>query len=130
MQPAAPAAPTWDAYAQVSQWPALNEAPFTSRGHQPEQAVDIRVSPESRPTYIALVTDSVFSDGAVLAELAHAGEGRGYAMRKAAGSWAYFELDAHGGVLASGALPLCAGCHAQAPADGVFGLPRDIAPSH
>jgi hypothetical protein len=46
-------------------------------------------------------------------------------MRKAGGSWSFFELDAHGGVLASGPLSLCAGCHAQAPADYVFGLPRE-----
>jgi hypothetical protein len=47
-------------------------------------------------------------------------------MRKAGGSWAYFELDAQGGVVSSGALTLCAGCHAEAPADGVFGLPREL----
>jgi hypothetical protein len=103
----------------------MNAAPFTARGHQPEQQVDVRVSPESRATYSALVVDSAFSDGCVLAELSHAGDGRGYGMRKAGGSWSFFELDAHGGVLASGPLSLCAGCHAQAPADYVFGLPRE-----
>jgi hypothetical protein len=45
-------------------------------------------------------------------------------MRKEAGQWSYFQLDAQGGVLASGALSLCAGCHVQAPADRVFGPPR------
>jgi hypothetical protein len=124
-QPPPPPAPTWDAYADVQSWPAVNAAPFVSRGHQPEQQVDVRVSPESRATYSALVVDSVFSDGSVLAELSHSGDGRGYAMRKAGGSWSFFELDARGGVVASGPLSLCAGCHAQAPADSVFGLPRE-----
>jgi hypothetical protein len=104
----------------------MNAAAFSSQGHQPEQLVEIRVSPESRATYSALVTDSVFADGSILAELPHAGDGHGYGMRKAAGNWTFFELNAQGGVLASGALTLCAGCHARAPADGVFGLPREI----
>jgi hypothetical protein len=122
--PAIPA-PAWDAYTSVEQWPPVNPAPFASRGHQPEAQVDIRVNPESRALYGALVTDSVFPDGTVLAELSHSSGGRGYGMRKLGGSWSYFELDPRGGVLASGALTLCAGCHAQAPSDGVFGLPRD-----
>jgi hypothetical protein len=120
----------WEAYASVRDWPPMNAAAFTSRGHRPEQSVDIRVSPESRATYSALVSDSVFSDGSILVELSHTGEGHGYGMRKAAGNWTFYELNAQGGLLASGALPLCAGCHAQAPADSVFGLPREIAQPH
>jgi hypothetical protein len=108
----------------------VNRAPFTSRGHRPEQRVDVRVSPESRSTYGALVTDSLFPDGSVLAELSHAGDGRGYGMRKAGGRWSFYELDPSGGVTASGALALCAGCHAQAPADSVFGLPREPTEAH
>jgi len=121
-----PPAPAWDAYAAVRQWPSVNETPFVSHGHRPEQRVDVRVSPESRATYSALVADSIFPDGSVLAELSHAGGGRGYGMRKAGGSWSFFELDEAGGVIASGALALCVGCHAQAPADDVFGLPREL----
>ena len=84
----------------------------------------MRVNALARPAYTALVTDSVFPDGSVLAELAHGTSGQGYVMRKSAGTWSYFELDSRGALLASGALPLCSGCHAQAPADCVFGLPR------
>lgn len=87
----------------------------------------MRVSPECRPLYEALVSDSLFPDGSVLAELSHGAAGPGYGMRKIGGSWRFFELNAEGGVISSGALSLCAGCHAQAPADGVFGLPRDSA---
>jgi len=125
-----PPAPTWDTYAAVQAWPPMNEAPFVSRGHRPEQRVDVRVSPESRATYSALVADSVFADGSVLAELSHGGDGRGYGMRKVGGSWSFFELDANGGVTAAGPLALCAGCHAQALADSVFGLPRELTETH
>jgi len=120
---------TWDAYASALEWPALNPAPFIAHGHQPEQAVDVRVSADCRGTYRTLVTDTVFPDGCVLAQLATSADGPGYGMRKLNGSWTYFQLGARGGVLAAGALPSCAGCHAQAPADHVFGLPREIVDS-
>jgi len=120
----APPASTWEVYAQAKQWPTANAAPFISRGHQPEQPVDVRVSPEIRATYSDLVVDSTFPDGSVLTELSRAPGGRGYAMRKEGGNWQFFALDGNGGLLSSGALSLCAGCHAQAPSDGVFGLPR------
>jgi hypothetical protein len=113
----------WDAYAEVQLWPAASPAPFTSHGHQPEQSVVVRVNDAARPSYAGLVTDTVFPDGSVLVELSQ-GAGHSYAMRKASGAWSYFELDPKGCVLASGALPLCAGCHAQAPADHVFGPPH------
>jgi hypothetical protein len=113
----------WTNYAQVLHWPPANSAPFRSRGHLPEQEVDVRVNDVARSSYDARVTDTVFPEGAVLAELSHANTGHGYVMRKISGNWSYLELDAPGVVLASGALPLCAGCHAQAPADSVFGLP-------
>src|SRR4051812_7652283 len=110
-------------YAEVQHWPAANAAPFTSRGHQPEQSVEVRVNDAARTSYGALVTDTVFPEGSVLVELSQGG-GHSYAMRKTRGVWSYFELDAKGRLLASGALTLCAGCHAQAPADRIFGPPR------
>ena len=121
---ARPPRSTWQGYDELLRLPALTSAPFTSRGHQPEQPVDIRVNDAARASYATLVTDSVFPDGSLLAELSHTGSGNGYVMRKSAGAWSYFELDPQGAVLASGALPLCAGCHSQAPSDSVFGLPR------
>jgi hypothetical protein len=95
-----------------------------SRGHLPEQQVDVRVSDVARANYVALVSDTVFPDGSLLAQLSHSASGHGYVMRKSAGVWSYFELDPRGTVLASGVLTLCAGCHAQAHSDHVFGLPR------
>lgn len=104
--------------------PVVTSAPFASRGHLPEQSVEVRVNDVARQPYAALVTDTVFPDGSLLAELSPSASGNGYAMRKSAGVWSYFELDPRGHLLASGALALCIGCHAQAPADQVFGLPR------
>jgi peptidoglycan/xylan/chitin deacetylase (PgdA/CDA1 family) len=122
---AAPARlPIWDGYAEVLRWPAVNSAPFTTLGHLPEQAVDVRVNEAARPSYTALVTDTVFPEGAALSELSHEHTGHGYVMRKISGNWRYFELDAMGGVLTSGQQPWCVGCHAEAPGDHVFGLPH------
>lgn len=104
--------------------PIVTAAPFTTRGHLPEQSVDVRVNELAHPRYSSLVTDSVFPDGSVLAELSHNASGNGYVMRKSAGSWSYLELDPRGAVLASGVLPLCVGCHEQAPSDHAFGVPR------
>ena len=118
-----PVSSVWEGYGEVLRLPAISAA-FTTRGHQPEQQVDVRVNDLARAHYVSLVTDTVFPDGSLLAELSPTGSGNGYVMRKQAGVWSYLELDARGAVLASGALSLCLGCHAQAPADRVFGLPR------
>lgn len=116
----------WDVYLEALRWPVTNGEPFTSHGHQPEQLVDVRVNDAARPAYLSLVTDSAFPDGAVLVEVSRVltPNSRSFAMRKVGGQWSYFQLDAGGGLLESGNLSLCAGCHAQAPADHVFGLPR------
>ena len=87
--------------------------------------MDVRANDAARTSYAALVPDTVFPDGSVLLEQAHGAlGGPGYAMRKQSGQWSYLELSARGAVVASGALALCAGCHAQARSDGVFGLPH------
>jgi hypothetical protein len=119
-----PAHGAWEGYDELLRSPVVTSAPFASRGHLPEQPVDVRVNDVARPHFTALVTDTVFPDGSLLAELSHGATGHGYVMRKSAGHWSYFELDPRGGLLASGALALCVGCHDQAPADHVFGLPR------
>jgi hypothetical protein len=124
LSPMRPVPTTWDAYSEALDWPLANTEPFTSAGHLPEQRVDVRVNAAAAPSYRSLVTDTVFPEGAALAELPHGATGHGLAMRKISGKWSYFELDAQGRMLASGSLALCAACHAQAPADSVFGLPR------
>lgn len=119
-------AEAWDGYADVLRLPLVTPAPFTSRGHLPAQSVDVRANEAARAPYAALVSDTVFPDGSQLAELSNNASGSGYLMRKNAGVWSYFELDPRGTLLASGPLPLCAGCHAQAASDHVFGLPRAL----
>jgi len=114
----------WEGYAELQRMPSANPVAFMSRGHQPEHQVDIRVNEVARPSYTGLVTDTVFPDGSQLVELPHGGAGHAYVMRKNAGIWSYMELDPRGVLLAAGPLELCAGCHAQAPSDHAFGLPR------
>lgn len=104
--------------------PSVTSQPFTTRGHLPQQSVDVRANDVARAPYTALVTDTVFPDGSVLAELSRGATGHGFVMRKEAGDWSYFELDSRGALLGGGAVAWCAGCHAQAPSDHVFGLPR------
>jgi len=121
----------WADYAAARSSPAVTRSPFTSAGHPLAGSVEVHVSSESRDAYLGLVPDTVFPDGALLAELcAKPGSGPSYAMRKTGGSWAFYMLDEQGALVASGQLPFCAGCHQQAPADGVFGLPRDLSPTH
>jgi hypothetical protein len=89
---------------------------------------ELRVNPEARASYLGLVTDTRFPDGTFLVEFLKdartSASGPILAMERRAGAWSYWQLDPKGRVQAEGALPLCAGCHAGAPAAPVFGLPR------
>jgi len=114
----------WQGYDEVVRTPLVTSAPFASRGHLPEQSVEVRANDVARGPYAALVADTVFPEGSLLAELSPNASGNGYVMRKSAGAWSYFELDVHGNLLASGTPAHCAGCHSQALSDHVFGLPR------
>ncbi len=116
----------WSRYVEARRWPAVNSAPFMTRGHEPQSQVDVRANELASAAYVGLVTDTVFADGAALVEFPHSvvSPGNGLAMVKAGGRWSFIELDARGSLLAGGALPLCIGCHLQASSDQVFGLPR------
>ena len=116
----------WDGYGEVLRMPSVTSQSFTSRGHLPLQSVDVRVNDVARAHYTALVADTVFPNGSVLAELSRNANGNGFVMRKEGGHWSYFELDSRGSLLVSGPAAWCAGCHAQAPSDHVFGLPRGL----
>jgi hypothetical protein len=122
--PSPKAAPPGSGYGEVLRMPIVTSQPFTSRGHVPAQTVDVRANDVARAPYSSLVADTVFPDGSVLAELSHGATGNGFVMRKDAGQWSYFELDSRGTPLVEGASSWCAGCHAQAASDHVFGLPR------
>ncbi len=127
-EPAASVSPEpavlWSRYAEAQRWPVVNSSPFTTRGHEPERAVDVRANEVARAAYVGLVTDTVFANGAGLIELPHSpGADNGLGMLKEDGGWQFIELDARGGVLGSGAPSRCVRCHIQAPSDEVFGLP-------
>ena len=74
--PATPSAPpsqaapreTWARLGEVESWPAANDTAFSTRGHlvKPSHAI-VRVSPDARSPYLALVTDTVFPDGTLIA---------------------------------------------------------------
>lgn len=114
---------------EMSTWPALR-SPEISRGHFAEPVLaEVRVSPESRDAYMALVADLPMPDGAALAMLHRDARtsiaGPIFVMQKQAGGWTYLVLDPKGEITAQGALTLCERCHALAPTDHLFGLPRE-----
>lgn len=100
-------------------------APFTSKGHGVDFLVDIRVPRDELAGYRALVRGQSLPPGFVVAashrEAGTSAPGDLYAMTKSeAGDWAFVVATPEGVVDARGALPLCVGCHAEAPTDFVF----------
>ena len=88
---------------------------------------DKRVTATARDAYVSLVTDSTLPADTTVAmthlQAADQGSGPTYVMERRAGEWRYLVLDARGLIEREGA-PECAGCHAGAVAEGLFGLPR------
>ena len=121
----------WPRFGEVRSWPPSE--PFTNRGHAgagPNAVV--RVSPVARESYTHLVRDSALPDDSVVA-LFHLGvdqrPGPVYVMEKSAGTWRFLALDADGAVVAPStstgqSTQGCQGCHADAVADSLFGVPR------
>lgn len=118
----------WEPFAQVEAWPPLG--PFVSRGHAGGGLeATVRVSPAARPAYEQLVRSSVLPVDTVIAEsLARPGGGDPvaiYTMHKTAdGRWTFLVVTPTGFVDESVEIRLCERCHAEAPADQLFGLPR------
>lgn len=89
----------------------------------------VRVSKPARDRYLAPTPERAFPEGSVVAQftkdLDTGGAGPVYAMRKhTKNTWQFAVLGPDGALLDFGPLPLCVRCHAEAPADFVFGLPR------
>jgi hypothetical protein len=86
----------------------------------------VRVSPDARPGYETLVSDSILPEGTLVA-LFHAERtgraGAVYVMEKRGSTWSYLVLTPRG-VVVDGATARCSGCHHGAVGDGLFGLPR------
>jgi hypothetical protein len=131
---AAPAKPAprpapWSRFAEVSSWAPVNEKPFASQGHGTDRyLVDIRVSPEIRDAYLALLPSTKLPVGALVAAF-HRDEISGkpgpiYVMEKTNDGWKFAVYASDGSAVQSGALGLCARCHAESRSDSLFGLPH------
>ena len=120
----------WPRFAEVESLPAVNTNAFATRGHlvKPSYAV-VRVSPESRDRYLALVTDSVLPDGTVIAMFHQsrdaAQRGLVYVMEKKESAWTFVALESDGTIVSEN-LNVCALCHRGGVADHLFGLPRSL----
>lgn len=119
----------WEPFQQVSSWPALGD-PFVSRGHAGGRlTASVRVTPAARDAYQQLVRSTVLPAGTILAELlsdpATHRQVALYTMQKDdQGRWR-FAVVTPAGIVDPDVLPrLCARCHAEAPADQLFGIPR------
>jgi hypothetical protein len=122
----------WPRFAEINELPTVSAEPFPVQGHPdtPPFAI-VRVTHAARQAYSRLVTDTVLPDGSVVAMIHQGGAGTVlgpvYVMEKVEGSWRYLAL-------ASDGVPIpfdeggCAGCHAIAPADHLFGPPRSKGP--
>jgi hypothetical protein len=136
--PATPSAPhpspmpreRWSRYGELAGLSPVNESAFATRGHlvKPGYAV-VRVSSEARESYLALVTDSLLPDRALVAMFHQSRDGaeKGpvYVMEKRASEWSFVALDAEGYPIGEN-LAVCALCHRGGVADHLFGLPRSL----
>ena len=124
--PARARAPEWLDAARA--WPLVTAAPIVSQHLGRPHLAEIRVSPEAADDYRRLTPDTELSPGSFFVEwlrdASTARLGAIFALERTPETWRYWVLDARGVLVESGALALCAGCHAGAPAAPVFGLPN------
>jgi len=118
----------WARFTEVNGWPPVSTDPFLVQGHTetPPYAV-VRVSPASTDTYVSLVSDTVVAAGTVVVMRHQSRDGkvlgRSFVMTKAEDGWSYLALSPEG-VPVTIDQQLCAGCHATAVGDSLFGPPR------
>lgn len=122
------ASPRWSRFDEVAAWPAINPAPLPSNGHGTANTlVSIRVSADVADSYRGLRPGLVLPTGTIVAAFhtdAKTGSpGPVFVMERQADRWKYSALDADGRATEHG-LSLCERCHAEAPTNGLFGLPR------
>lgn len=96
--------------------------------HGAALVAEVRVNAAARDSYLALVADTEFPVGTQFFELLReprSGRGAGaLSLRRGEGGWEFQRFDAAGRPAPQSALAFCAGCHAQALAPPVFGVPR------
>jgi hypothetical protein len=117
----------WEHLAEARTWPKIVEA-FAARGHGTgEHLIDVRVSPAFLADYRGLTAGRSLPAGTIIVAFHRnrvtGDAGSVYAMSKQpGGAWEYLVAAPNGAIEARGALPLCGRCHAEAPADSVFGV--------
>jgi hypothetical protein len=136
-RPAPDAAAVWEHAGETSAYRALGKGPFPSQGHFADRwTAEVLGNEPAAIAFATLARSTVVPQGAVLmeklAERATGTAGPIFAMEKrasgyfpAGGDWKYVVTDAAGRIEDEGQLSLCARCHAEAPADYLFGLPPD-----
>lgn len=118
----------WSEFAETQTWPTSTADWFPSKGHYGGTSEGlVRVSPAALAAYRELTLGAKLEPGTTLVML-HRTRTTGkpgpvHAMRRNEQGWDYWLLDPDGAIESQGQLPLCARCHADAPADNVFGPP-------
>jgi len=123
----------WARFGEARGWPPVSPDPFPVQGHTdtPPYAV-VRVSPEGSSAYASLVVDTVVPTGTVVVMGHQSRDGKVpgpfYVMEKGDAGWGYLALSSDGTPLAIDQ-GRCAGCHANAVSDALFGPPRPKTPA-
>ena len=118
----------WSQFAETEAWPTSTADWFPSKGHYGGTSEGlVRVSPAALPAYRELTLGAKLEPGTTLVMLhrtrATGKPGPVHVMRRDERGWEYWLLAPDGAIESQGQLPLCARCHAEATADGVFGPP-------
>jgi len=120
----------WPAFGEWRTWPAVNEEPFLSEGHGTRNYwASVRANPGARETYLGLRPGAALDPGSILVEaLTDRSKSRPdelYVMEKLGDrTWRFLVVSVDGTIDAAAGTALCQRCHAEAVADGLFGLPR------
>jgi hypothetical protein len=133
--PARDSGSKWEGANEVAGYRSLGK-PFLSRGHFAGRwRAQISANPTAAETFAVLSPSSRFPTGSVLVKAhleADGAPGPIFAMVKRdagyfprGGDWEFVVTDRDGWVEDRGPLASCARCHAEAPADWVFGLPAE-----
>jgi len=131
---AAPSQPVarWAELDVARAWPSASAA-FPSRGHGVGQyLIDVRVEPRYLGAYRNLSRGQTLPVGTTLAAF-HRDRDTGaaasiYVMQKRSDAeWEFSVADDEGRLRPQQSVELCSRCHAEAPADDLFGVPRSPA---
>jgi hypothetical protein len=116
----------WPDYAAAQTWPEAGPPSIALEHRRDGSLIQVRVEASALAAYRGLTVEAPMPEGArVMASLkSPRGAPLGsYLLEKRGGSWSAIELDAEGGVI-PGDRGDCLRCHALAPTDHLFGLPR------